>query len=86
MKKTALGMLGSGNVFADLGLPDPETHLLKATILSKISEVIEKRRLGQATAARLMRLSQPDLNKLLSGHTSPYAIDDLKKRLQRLST
>ena len=27
---------GSGNIFADLGLPDAETHFLKAQIVSEI--------------------------------------------------
>ena len=27
---------GSGNIFADLGLPDAETHFLKAQMVSEI--------------------------------------------------
>ncbi len=33
----------SGNVFADLGLPNPEEQLVKATIALTIHELIEKR-------------------------------------------
>ncbi|MBP1097509.1 XRE family transcriptional regulator [Bradyrhizobium diazoefficiens] len=44
---TPLGKLGSGNVFADLGLPNPEEELLKAKLVSKIAEVIEKREITQ---------------------------------------
>ncbi len=33
----------SGNVFADLSLPNPEEHLVKATIALAISQAIEKR-------------------------------------------
>jgi Helix-turn-helix domain len=42
-----LGSLGSGNVFVDLGLPDPEEELLKAKLVSKIAEVIKKREITQ---------------------------------------
>ncbi len=35
--------LSSGNVFADLNLPNPEERLVKATIALSIGELIEKR-------------------------------------------
>jgi hypothetical protein len=36
---------GSGNVFADLGLPDAEEHLLKAKLVSRIDAIIRRRKL-----------------------------------------
>ena len=30
---------GSGNVFADLGRPDPDTHLLKAQLVNRMHEL-----------------------------------------------
>ena len=32
---------GSGNVYADLGLPNPEEHALKAGLIRQIAHVIE---------------------------------------------
>src|SRR5271154_383481 len=46
--------VGSGNVFADLGLPNPEESLAKAELASRIGEVIRQRRLTQAAAAEVL--------------------------------
>jgi predicted XRE-type DNA-binding protein len=62
-RQTSLGEIGSDNVFADLGLPNPEERLLKAKLVSKISDVIEKRKLTQAEAGKLMDLPQPKVSE-----------------------
>jgi Helix-turn-helix domain len=41
---------GSGNVFADLGLPNPEQELLKAHLTLQIYKIIKQRELTQAQA------------------------------------
>ena len=46
----------SGNVFADLNLPNPEERLVKATIALSIGELIEKRGLTQEEAGTLLGL------------------------------
>ena len=56
---------GSGNVFADLGLPNPEERLLKAKIVSELHRLIKQRGLTQA--AKLVGIHQPDLSLLLRG-------------------
>jgi predicted XRE-type DNA-binding protein len=85
-RKTALGTIGSGNVFADLGLPEPEALLLKANVTIEIGEAIEKRGLTRATAARLLEMPVQELTELLRGHTKPYTVDRLEELLRRLST
>ena len=45
---------GSGNVFADLGRPDAEAHLLKAKLVVRIDEIIRRRGLKQIEASRWM--------------------------------
>ncbi len=50
---------GSGNVYADLGFPDSADMLVKAQLVTKIAEIIRQRRLTQAQAAKLLRLTQP---------------------------
>ena len=49
---------GSGNVFADLGRPEAETHLLKAELVARIDQIIRERRLTRAHAADLLGNSQ----------------------------
>ena len=52
---------GCGNVFADLDHPDADVHMLKAELVSRIDAIIRRRGLKQVEAARLLRLSQPDV-------------------------
>jgi predicted XRE-type DNA-binding protein len=51
---------GSDNIFADLGLFDAETHLLKAQIVSEIYRLTRQRKLTQAQAGKRMAISQPE--------------------------
>ena len=71
---------GSGNVFADLGLPDTDAHLVKAGLVSHIDDIARERGITQAEAARLLGLSQPDVSRLLRGDFREYSL----KRLFRL--
>jgi predicted XRE-type DNA-binding protein len=75
---------GSGNVFADLGRPDADIHLLKAELATRIDEIIRKRRLTQAEAAVLLGLSQPDVSRLLRGRFRDYSVERLLRLLTAL--
>ncbi|MBC9879937.1 XRE family transcriptional regulator [Bradyrhizobium sp. INPA01-394B] len=71
LRKAALGTIGSGNVFADLGLPDPETELMKANLSIEMGKAVQKRGLAHATAAQIMAMAPSELTKLLHGRTEP---------------
>jgi predicted XRE-type DNA-binding protein len=75
---------GSGNVFADLGLPDADTHLLKAELVFQLDAIVRQRRLTQREAARLLGLSQPDVSRLLRGRFRDYSVERLLKLLTTL--
>jgi predicted XRE-type DNA-binding protein len=75
---------GSGNVFADLGRPEAETHLLKAELVARIDQIIRERRLTQARAAELLGISQPDVSRLLRGTFRDYSIERLLRLLTSL--
>ncbi len=75
---------GSGNVFADLGRPDADTHLLKAELVSRIDEIIRGHGLTQAQAADVLGLSQPDVSRLLRGNFRDYSVERLLKLLMAL--
>ena len=81
---TPLGGLGSGNVFADLGLPNPEEELLKAKLVAKIADVIEKRRMTQAKAGEVMGIPQPKVSELCNGRTETYSVERLYRFLTRI--
>jgi len=71
----------SGNVFADLGLPDSEDRLLKAGIVAELHRLIKERELTQVKAAKLVGISQPDLSHLLRGDFDDYSAERLMKML-----
>lgn len=73
---------GSGNVFADLGFADPEDALTKVELASHIRKIVQRRRLTQAAAARLMGIDQPKVSALLNGHLANFS----SERLMRLLT
>ena len=68
---------GSGNVFADLGFPDPEEHLAKAKLVRAIGITLKARGLTQTEAAELIGIDQPKVSKLLRGHYRGYSSDRL---------
>jgi predicted XRE-type DNA-binding protein len=72
---------GSGNVFADLGLPNAEERLLKANIVAELHRLIKQRGLTQVKAASLVGVSQPDLSHLLRGDFDDYSTGRLMKML-----
>ena len=68
---------GSGNVFADLGFPDADAHLVKADLVSRIDDIVRDRGLTQTEAGRLMGLSQPALSRLLRGDFREHSLERL---------
>ena len=73
---------GSGNVFADMGLPEAEEELTKAQLASHIRQVIKRQRLTQVAAAALMGIDQPKVSALLNGRLANFS----SERLMRLLT
>jgi predicted XRE-type DNA-binding protein len=67
----------SGNVFADLGIPNPKEHEVKAEIVLRIIHIVKARKLTQAQASKLIGLAQPDVSKILRGHFAGYSYDRL---------
>ncbi len=75
---------GSKNVFADLGYSDPDTHLLKAQLVSRIDEILTEKKLTQVQAAQAMGISQPDVSRLLKGQFRDISVERIMRLLTRL--
>ena len=75
---------GSGNVFADLDLPDAEADLLKAELVTRIDAIVRQRGITQTEAARILGLSQPDVSRLLRGDFREYSLERLLRLLTTL--
>ena len=50
---------GSGNVFADLDLPDADSLIVKAELVTRIDAIIRRRGITQTEAGRMLGLSRP---------------------------
>ncbi len=58
---------GGGNVYADLGYEDSDEMLVKAQLVSKIAEIIQRKGFTQVEAAKLLGLTQPKVSAMLRG-------------------
>ena len=74
----------SGNVFADLGLPDADQLLAKADLAIEISRIIEERGLTQAEAAEIMGVDQPKVSALVRGRLEGFSMERLYRFLNAL--
>lgn len=75
---------GSGNIFADMGLPNPKERLAKAGLASAIQDVIELRGLTQAQAGEIMGIDQPKVSKIIRGRLSEFSTERLLNYLIHL--
>lgn len=74
----------SGNVFADLGLPEAEDRLLKAQLALRIQQLIEQKGMTQAEIAPLLGLDQPKVSNLLRGRLAGFSVERLFSILNKL--
>ena len=84
MTKTIAYEVGSGNVFADLGLPNADEHLIKAQLVHKIDTLMKERGLKQVDAAELFGVKQPDISKMLRGDFRQFSVERLMRFLVAL--
>lgn len=75
---------GAENLFADLGFPDAESHLLKAQLVARLAGVLKDQGLTQAEAAQRMGVSQPDVSRLLRGQFRDVSVERLLRMMVRV--
>lgn len=75
---------GGGNVFADMGLSNPEDRLVKARLASRIYDMIEARGWTQKHAAEVLGVSQPDVSKVTRGQVKEFSMSRLMGFLAKL--
>ena len=82
-KKTTIKR-GGGNVFADLGLPNPEQDLLKAQLSLQIYRIVKARGLTQAQAGDVLGIKQPHVSALMRNRAGNFSVDRLMEFLTTL--
>jgi len=75
---------GSGNVFADLGLPDSSGLLVRSQLMDLIEREIRRRNLTQVAAAKKVGLSQGDISNITRGRVDRFSQERLMAVLRDL--
>ena len=76
--------VSSGNVFADLGLPNADEQLAKVRLAMLIQRAIKARRLPQAAAADIWGVSQPKVSALVNYDLNGFSVERLMNFLNAL--
>ena len=74
----------SGNVFADLGLPNPEQELVKAHLTLEIYKIVKGRGLTQAQAGEILGIKQPHVSALMRNRSGNFSVGRLIEFLTAL--
>ena len=76
--------VSSGNVFADLGLPDADELNTKVRLAVQINRLIESRSLSQTAASRLLEVNQPKISALKNYKLEGFSVERLMNFLLAL--
>ena len=75
---------GTGNVFADLGFPDAAERQAKLRLAYALNQVLEARKLSQADAAKVLRVTQPKVSALRHYKLAGFSVERLMNLLTAL--
>jgi predicted XRE-type DNA-binding protein len=74
----------SGNVFADLGLPNPEQELLKAQLTLQIYTILKGSGMTQVEIAKILGVQQPQVSLLMRNRAGNFSVGRLMEFLTAL--
>lgn len=75
---------GTGNVFADLGLPDAADRQTKTRLALAVNDLVSNRQLRQAETARLLGIPQPRVSALVNYRLDGFSVERLMSFLTKL--
>src|ERR1700751_169616 len=77
-------MKGSGNVFPDLGLPNPEQELVKAQLTLQIYTILKSSGVTQVEIAKILGVQQPQVSLLMRNRAGNFSVGRLMEFLTAL--
>jgi predicted XRE-type DNA-binding protein len=80
-QEPAIVEASSGNIFADLELPDAGETMLKSQIVVVLHRLIKVQGLTQSAAAKRLGIGQPDLSHILRGNFRGWSVERLMRML-----
>lgn len=84
MSKKSAYYESSGNVFADLGVENPEEAFVKSELARQIAKLIKKKKLTQKQAAEILSIDQPKISALIRGRLRSFSLERLIRFLNEL--
>ena len=75
---------GSGNVFADLGLPDAPERQTKTQLALEVNEILKSRKLKQVDAGRVLGVPQSNVSALMNYRLDGFSVERLMSFLTSL--
>jgi predicted XRE-type DNA-binding protein len=76
--------VGSGNIFADLGLEDADELLTRAKLGHSVRMILKDRGLNQKNISDLLKIDQSEVSKLMNGKYHLFSEGRLFGFLNRL--
>ena len=76
--------VSSGNVFKNLGLPNPDERLAKAKLAYKINRLIADQGITQKEAADFLQMRKSKMTDLRNGRLHDFTINHLYALLEKL--
>ena len=68
---------GSGNVYQDLDYADAKERLVKAKLAMCIEAIIDKRKLKQVEAAKILGITQSKVSAIVNGRLKGFSMEKL---------
>ena len=79
MNKPMKRVVGTENIFRDIGFDDAEAENLKlrSTLMQRVEKFVKQSNMTQSEAASVLGITQPRLNQLLKGKIQLFSLDAL---------
>jgi predicted XRE-type DNA-binding protein len=83
MNKPMRRVVGTDNIFRDIGFDDAEAENLKlrSTLMQRVEKFVKQSNMTQSEAASVLGVTQPRLNQLLKGKIQLFSLDALVNML-----
>jgi predicted XRE-type DNA-binding protein len=75
---------GSGNVFRDFDMPNPDLEQLRAILAAQIIKALDRKRLTVRKAAELTGIAAADFSRIRNANIGRFTVDRLMTVLGRL--
>ena len=84
-KKNAEFEMGSGNIFADLGLDDADELYTRAALGVQVMKILKERDFSQKEAAKYLGIKQPEVSAIMCAKFSRFSQERLIGFLNKLN-